>query len=265
MMEWLQILAPALIIGSVLSLLAAPLGCLVLWRRMAFFSDTLAHSSLLGLTLAFIFELPIWLGLVGVTLLIVFLIWFAYDDSLPNDALLSGIATTLLALGLILISYFDELKSSMSAFLFGDLLTLSWTQVPYYVAICIGALAFLYKIWSAQLRLSIEPDIATIEGVKIKRQKLLFMVLLACFCAVALQAVGSLLISSLLILPALSARLMAKSPIQMVIFAIIISQVCFFFGVASSIYFDVASGLAVVLMLGILFFILLGTKKLTGE
>lgn len=261
-MDWIEILAPALLIGSLLSLLAAPLGCLVLWRRMAFFADTLAHSALLGLTLAFLLKLPIWVGLLCVTLLIVLLLWYANDDRLPNDALLSGIAATLLALGLILISYFDELKSSMAAFLFGDLLTLSWEQAPYYVSICLVALFFLYKIWSAQLKLSIQPDIAVIEGVNIKRHKLWFMLLLACFCTVALQAVGSLLISSLLILPALSARLISQSPIQMVVSAIIISQVCFFTGIASSVYFDVASGLAIILILGMLFFTLFGVQKL---
>ncbi|MES5678748.1 zinc ABC transporter permease subunit ZnuB, partial [Acinetobacter baumannii] len=88
MMEWLQLLLPAWIMGTLLVFLTAPLGCLMLWRRMSFFADTMAHGTLLGVAIAGALSLPLWLGVAGTAILLVAILWALHDNRLPNDALL---------------------------------------------------------------------------------------------------------------------------------------------------------------------------------
>ena len=208
MTAWLAIIAPAWIAGSILALLSAPLGCLVLWRRMAFFADALAHGTLLGVALAVWWQLPMGIGI---------------------------------------------------------LLELDWADLPLIATSVLVGLGLLIYIWPAQIKLATHEALARIQGINPTRQRLFFMGVLAGFCAIALQAVGSLLISGLLVLPALTARLWSASPKQMVIIALIIAQLGVTLGVWGSIWFDIQTGLAIVLVLAILFFMALIISKLISK
>lgn len=253
-MSWLSIIWPAWIAGSLLTLLSAPLGCLVLWRRMAFFSDTLAHGALLGVAIASAMNLPADLGMLIISGLVVLCIHFLEDTRLPNDATLAVTASTLLCLGLITLTMLTQAQANVLGFLFGSLLDISSQQLPKLAIIIAIGLLSLKKIWHNQLKLATHYELAVISGVHANREKLLFIGLLAGFCAVALQAVGSLLISGLLVLPALFARLWATSPKSMVIIAIITGEICVSVGIWASIFLDIPTGLSIVLMLAVVFF-----------
>ena len=224
MMEWLQLLLPAWIMGTLLVFLTAPLGCLMLWRRMSFFADTMAHGTLLGVAIAGILTLPLWVGVTFTALLLVGVLWVLHDPRLPNDALLALCSATLLCSGLLLIQHLPALRPELLSYLFGDLLTISWSDLPVFALVIITALAVLYKNWKAQIQIAIDPDIAISEGVNAKWQRLIFMILLALFTVLALRAVGSLLMGALLVIPALTARLFSYSRKQMVLMAFIIDQ-----------------------------------------
>ena len=262
MMEWLQLLLPAWIMGTLLVFLTAPLGCLMLWRRMSFFADTMAHGTLLGVALAAMLSLPLWVGVSFTAILLVAVLWVLHDPRLPNDALLALCSATLLCSGLLLMQHLPELRSELLSYLFGDLLTIEWADLPIFATVIIVALLILYKNWQAQIQIAIDPDIAVSEGVNAKWQRLVFMLLLALFTVLALRAVGSLLMGALLVIPALTARLLAHSPRQMVIWAFVLAQIAITVGLWSSAGLDISTGLSIVLTMAILFALIFMLQKM---
>lgn len=261
MMEWLELLLPAWIMGTLLVFLTAPLGCLMLWRRMSFFADTMAHGTLLGVAIAGALSLPMWVGVTFLALLLVAILWVLHDPRLPNDALLALCSATLLCVGLLLIQHLPSLRPELLSYLFGDLLTIDWVDLPIFAVVIAFALAILYKYWQAQIQIAIDPDIAISEGVNAKWQRLVFMLLLALFTVLALRAVGSLLMGALLVIPALTARLISHSPKQMVLWAFVVAQIAITVGLWSSAGLNISTGLSIVLCMAIIFAIIFAVQK----
>lgn len=260
-MSWFALVAPAWLAGSLLVLLSAPLGCLVLWRRMAFFSDTLAHGALLGVALATWLKLPADFGMLTISTIVVLALSVLEDKRLPNDALLAAVASSFLCLGLLMLTQLTQQQANVLGFLFGSLLEITWADLPR-LSLMIGfGLVILITLWQKQLKLATSSELASIQGINPAHQRLFFMGLLAGFCTVALQAVGSLLISGLLILPALSARLFASSPKTMALIAIFIGQLGVTVGLWGSVWLDIQTGLAIVLVLAGVFFMSFIVKK----
>jgi ABC-type Mn2+/Zn2+ transport systems, permease components len=157
-----------------------------------------------GVAIAGAMSLPLWMGVSFIAVLLVAVLWVLYDPRLPNDALLALCSATLLCSGLLFIQHLPSLRPELLSYLFGDLLTISWTDLPTFAVVIILALAVLYKSWQAQIQIAIDPDMAISEGVNAKLQRLIFMLLLALFTVLALRAVGSLLMGALLVIPALT-------------------------------------------------------------
>ena len=262
MMEWLQLLLPAWTMGTLLVFLTAPLGCLMLWRRMSFFADTMAHGTLLGVAIAGALSLPLWFGVSLLAFLLVAILWILHDPRLPNDALLALCSATLLCSGLLFIQHIPSLRPELLSYLFGDLLQISWSDLPIFALVIVVALIVLYKNWQAQIQIAIDPDMANSEGVNAKWQRLVFMLLLALFTVLALRAVGSLLMGALLVIPALTARLLAHSPRQMVIWAFVLAQIAITVGLWSSAGLDISTGLSIVLTMAILFALIFMLQKM---
>lgn len=248
-LEWLPLLLPAWVMGSILVFLTAPLGCLMLWRKMSFFADTMAHGTLLGVAIAGLLSLPFWLGVLLMAVSLVAILWFLHDRRLPNDALLALCSSTLLCLGLLAIQQIPSLRPELLSYLFGDLLTVSWSDLPVFAIIIGISVAVLISTWHAQIHCAIDADLAKSEGIHVGWQRLIFMLLLALFTVLALKAVGSLLMGALLVIPALTARLLAHSPTQMVVWAFVFAQLAITFGLWGSAMLDIATGLSIVLMM----------------
>lgn len=143
MNDWLPIIAPAWIAGSLLALLSAPLGCLVLWRRMAFFADTLAHGALFGVALAVWLSLPHDFGIIVVGVLVVAVLTIIEDKRLPSDAVLAVLASSLLCLGLLTLTQLTQQQANVLGFLFGNLLDTDWMDLPRLMAMVMVGLIFL--------------------------------------------------------------------------------------------------------------------------
>jgi zinc transport system permease protein len=261
MMDWLELLLPAWLMGTLLVFLTAPLGCLMLWRRMSFFADTMAHGTLLGVAIAGAMSLPLWMGVTFIAVLLVAILWVLHDPRLPNDALLALCSATLLCSGLLFIQHIPSLRPELLSYLFGDLLQITWSDLPIFAGVIIVALVVLYKSWQAQIQIAIDPDMAVSEGVSAKWQRLIFMLLLALFTVLALRAVGSLLMGALLVIPALTARLLSNSPRQMVIWSFIVAQIGVTVGLWSSAGLDTSTGLTIVLTMAILFAAIFAMQK----
>ena len=262
MMEWLQLLLPAWIMGTLLVFLTAPLGCLMLWRRMSFFFFFMAHGTLLGVAIAGALSLPLWLGVAGTAILLVAILWALHDNRLPNDALLALCSATLLCSGLLFIQHVPSLRPELLSYLFGDLLSIDWPDLPVFTLIIAVSLAILYRFWQPQIQIAIDPDIAISEGVNAKWQRLIFMLLLALFTVLSLRAVGSLLMGALLVIPALSARLLAHSPKQMVIWAFVLAQLGVSVGLWSSAALNISTGLSIVLCMALSFALIFMVQKI---
>lgn len=265
MMDYISLLLPAWTMGALLIFLTAPLGCLMLWRRMAFFADTLAHGTLLGVAMAGMLALPFWVGVLAVSGLLVAVLWGLQDRRLPMDALLALCSSALLCGGLLLVNQLPSLRPELIGYLFGDLLALNWTDLPALLAAILLGVAILAYNWRFQLRLAIDPDMAASEGINASRQRLIFMGVLALFTVLALKAVGTLLMGALLVIPALSARLWARSPRQMVLLAFLFAQIGIALGLGGSVWLNVATGASIVLSMALLFLAMFVWQKIKAH
>lgn len=249
-----QLFWPVIGVGIGLMCLAGPLGTVMVWRRMAYFGETLGHSALLGIGIAALLQWHYYIGLFGIALLMACLLsLFAKRPNLANDTILGIIAHSSLALALIIMTLQPERQVALLGFLYGDILAVNKTDVWVMLVIVASVWAILYKLWPNLLAITIAEPLARVEGCKVGRTKLLFVVLLALVYAVAIKLVGVLLITALLIIPPAAARQFARSPNQMALFATLVGIVSLLIGLSLSLYLDWPTGPAIVLAAFVLF------------
>lgn len=234
----LRALAGALILASILG----PLGSFVVWRRMAYFGDTIAHASLLGVALSLLLgqQVPMTLMIVMVALLVAFtLSWFTRDTRFYADTVLGILAHGALAMGLVLVALNRDMPVDVNAYLFGDILAVDWGDIGVLAALALGVSVFLAMRWRRLLMTTLDPAIAKVEGVDPAREQLGFTLVLAAVIAVSIKLTGILLITALLIIPAAAARFLSRSPQQMAALASVAGMVSVSAGMAASIAVDV--------------------------
>ncbi|EKF73422.1 zinc ABC transporter permease [Alcanivorax hongdengensis A-11-3] len=250
----IELLLPPLLAGLAVALVAGPMGAFVVWRRMAFFGDTLAHGALLGAALGLAAGINIYLAVVAVCLgLAAVLTGLQRQRQLASDTLLGIVAHTTLALGVIAISLQQGIQVDLFAYLFGDLLAVGWHDA---VALWSGALLILVMVlwrWRALLSITVSEELAQVEGVAVQRTRLLLMLLLALLIAGAIRTVGVLLITSLLVIPAASARRLTHTPAQMALVASLFGTVAVIAGLTVSWYADTPVGPSIVVAASSLF------------
>ena len=236
-------LVRALLAGFGVVFLAGPLGCFIVWRRMAYFGDSLAHSALLGIALGLVLgiDLTLGIGLASVTLA-VFLLLLQRQRRLASDTLLGLMAHSGLALGLVVLSFFETLRVDLLSYLFGDILAVTTTDLAWIYAVGFLALAVLAAIWRPLLAVTVHEDLARAEGVPVLPVRLVFVLLIAVVIAIAMKIVGILLTTSLLIIPAATARRFARTPEQMALLAVAAGMAAVAGGLAGSLAWDTPSG-----------------------
>lgn len=248
----------ALAAGVALALVVGPLGSVVVWRRMAYFGDTLAHAALLGVALAVAADqLPMaGVGLIGV-LIAVILFWLEKQRDLSTDTLLGILSHSALALGLIVLSVIQAqgFNVNLMSYLFGDLLAVGPSDLVLMYASVLIILLLFSRILSPLISISVNEELARVDGVAVEKIRFIFMILLAIVIAVALKVVGILLITALLIIPAATARLFSRSPKQMVLISVLLSIAAVVLGLYSSLNWDFPTGPAIVVSASFLFFV----------
>lgn len=247
----------ALAAGVAVALVAGPLGSVVVWRRMAYFGDTLAHAALLGVALAVAAD---QLPMVGVVLIggviAVLLFWLEKQRDLSTDTLLGILSHSALALGLIVLSVLQAqgFNINLMSYLFGDLLAVTQSDLILMYGSVIIILLVFSRLLSSLISISIDEELARVDGVAVERVRFIFMILLALVIAVALKVVGILLITALLIIPAATARLISKSPGKMVINSVFMALAAVVMGLFLSFYWNLPAGPAIVASASCLFF-----------
>ena len=231
----------AALAGVGVALAAAPLGCFVVWRRMAFFGDATAHAAILGVALALATGAPVFAGVLIVALAMALFIGWRNERQSVDTAL--GVAAhSALALGLVAVSFLDGVRIDLEAFLFGDILAVGRTDLAVIWGGALLVVALLRWRWSALLSATLNEDLAAAAGINPKREQLILTLALAIVVAVAIKVVGALLISALLIIPAAAARPLAETPERMALVAAAVGIASALGGLTAAWFLDTPAG-----------------------
>jgi len=237
----------AILAGVGVALVAGPLGCFIVWRRLAYFGDTLSHSALLGVALALLFEVNITFAVFGVAAAVALsLLLLQKRATLSSDSLLGLLSHSSLALGLVVLAFMTWVRVDLMGFLFGDILAVSVTDIAIIYGGGVIILVVLVLIWRPLFAATVNTDLAEAEGLRPQRANVVFMLLMALVIAIAMKIVGVLLITALLIIPAATARRFARGPEQMAILAAVIGTAAVIAGLFGSLEWDTPSGPSIV-------------------
>jgi len=252
----------ATLAGIGLVLAAAPLGCFVVWRRMAYFGDATAHAAILGVALALAFQLSIFGGVLVVSLLMAVTVSTLSSRGYVMDTLLGVLAHSALAFGLVAVSFLHGVRVDLMAYLFGDILAVGRGDLVVIWGGAALVLGLMWWRWSALLTATINPDLAYAAGIDPRREQLVLTVALAVVVAVAIKVVGALLIAAMLIIPAATARPFASTPERMVLAAACIGALSVAGGLQVSLYWDTPTGPSIVCVVALLFAVSSGAQML---
>ena len=244
----------ALIAGIGIALVTGPLGCFIIWRRLSFFGDTLSHSALLGVTIAFFFELNIAFSVFLISSAIaLILLKLQKTTKLPGDALLGLLAHSSLAVGLVVIGFLTSIRFDIMGLLFGDILAVN--EIDLLIIWFGGALILLILkfIWKPLFASTVNHELAEAEGMNPDKVNAIFTVLLAAIIAISIKIVGLLLITGMLIMPAAMGRNISNNPSQMVKFSIIGGLLSVLIGLFASLQINTPSGPSIITAALILF------------
>lgn len=248
----------ALLSGLGVAMIAGPLGCFVVWRRLSFFGDTLSHGAILGVALALALQMNVMVGVFGVALLLALLLLLAQrKTALASDAILSILSHGALSLGLVAIALMSWLRVDLLGLLFGDILAVSKKDIIVIYLGGIAVLAVLMWQWRRLLASTVSRDIAVAEqspsGLSATQLDILFTILLAVVIAVSVKIIGVALMTALLVIPAGAARGLSRGPVAMIFFSAAMGCLSVFGGLFSSLKFDLPAGPAIVVVAVVLF------------
>ena len=244
----------ALIAGIGIALVTGPLGCFIIWRRLSFFGDTLAHAALLGVTMAVFFEINIAFSVFLISSVVaLILLKLQQTTKLPGDALLGLLAHSSLAVGLVVIGFLTSIRFDVMGLLFGDILAVNQNDL---LLIWIGGaliLLILKFIWKPLFASTVNHELAEAEGMEPNKFNAIFTVLMAAVIAISIKIVGLLLITGMLIMPAAMGRNLADNPQQMVKLSVVGGLLSVIIGLFSSLQLNTPSGPSIITAALILF------------
>lgn len=246
----------ALVAGIGVALVTGPLGCFIVWRRLAYFGDTLSHSALLGVALALLLEINMTLAVFVVSGSVsILLLFLQRRASLSSDSLLGLLSHSALALGLVCLAFMTWVRVDLMGFLFGDILAVSEVDILVIYGGGLTVLAVLMTIWRPLFAATVNRELAEAEGLRPDRANLIFMLLMALVIALAMKIIGVLLITALLIIPAATARRFSTGPEMMAVIAAVLGAMSVVGGLFGSLEWDTPSGPSIVVAALVLFVI----------
>ena len=239
-----EFIVRALFGGIGTAIAAGPLGCFVVWRRMAYFGTTLSHAALLGGAIGLILHIDVTIAVVAVCVAIALLLALLQQKgTLPNDTVLGILDQGTLALGiLVIVTFLQTMRVDLLSYLFGDILAIRTVDLYVIYGVSLIALAIVVTFWKSLLTITVDEEIATAEGINVLAMRLILTLLIAMVIAIGMKVVGALLIVYLLILPASTAQQLSRSPEQMAIVAASIGVASVMLGLAVSLYTDTPTG-----------------------
>ncbi|MCM2561803.1 metal ABC transporter permease [Lutimaribacter sp. EGI FJ00015] len=250
-------LVRAALAGIGVALAAAPMGCFVVWRRMAYFGDATAHAAILGVALALALDIPVFGGAVAVALVMALTVSSLSGRGYSMDTLLGVLAHSALAFGLVAVSFLTDVRIDLMAYLFGDILAVSRGDLAVIWGGAVLVLALLLWRWQPLLTATLSPDLAYAGGLDPRREQLVLTLALALVVAVAIKVVGVLLIAAMLLVPAATARPFARTPERMALLAVGVAVASVLAGLWASLKFDTPTGPSIVCAAALMFLFVL--------
>ena len=252
----------ALLAGLGVALVAGPLGCFVVWRRMAYFGDTLAHSALLGVSLGVLLDINLNITIIAIPLtMAIGLVFLEQRGFLALDTLLGILSHSALAAGLVVISLLPDVRVDLMSLLFGDLLAVTKNDLWMIYTVAAAVMALLGLLWKQLINITVDHELAAVEGTNVTLVRTALMLITALVIALAMKVVGVLLITALLIIPAATARRVSHTPEQMAIAASLIAMLTVVMGLAMSWNLDTPAGPSVVISASLLFCLSLAYRR----
>jgi zinc transport system permease protein len=239
--------------GAGLALAAGPLGCFIVWRRMAYFGDATAHAAILGVAIALMFQMSILAGTLAVALAMALAVTVLAGRGHAMDATLGVLSHSALAIGLVAISFVPTVRVDLSAYLFGDILAVGRADLAVIWIGAVLVLALLAWRWSALLTSTLNEELAFSSGIRPERERLALTVALAVVVALAIKVVGALLIAAMLIIPAAAARSFARTPEMMAAVAVGLGLLAVWAGLQASLVADTPAGPSIVAAAAVLY------------
>ena len=254
----------AFVAGIGLALITGPLGCFIIWRRLSYFGDTIAHSALLGVVIAYAMNFNLIIAVFAVSCFIALsLLFLQKRTNLPDDALLGLLAHSVLAIGLVLLGILSFIRIDLMGLLFGDILSVNITDVLFVWVGGSIVLIVLILIWRPLFAATVNLELAKAEGLNADLANAIFTILIASVIAISIKIVGILLITGLLIIPASASRNLSSTPIQMAIISSVIGLVSVVLGIQTSMIWNSPTGPTILaIALGVFILTLIPLKKL---
>lgn len=251
----------AALAGIGLTLATGPLGAFVVWRRMAYFGDATAHAAILGVALSFGFGLSVYIGTLAVALGMALTVASLSGRGHAMDTVLGVLAHSALAFGLVAASFFSGLRVDLSAWLFGDILAVSRADLAIVWGGALAVLGLMLWRWQGLLTATLNEELAQASGLNPRLERLALTLALALTVAVSIKIVGALLIAALLIIPAATARQLARTPEAMAMGAVGCGAASVMAGLMASMQFDTPAGPSIVAAVACLFVLSLGVRR----
>ena len=249
-------LVRAVLAGVGVAAVTGPLGSFVVWRRMSFFGDALAHSALLGVALGLLLGIDLTVGVLAVAVIAaILLLGIERRTGLAMDTVLGILSHGTLAIGLVAVAFLERVRFDLMGFLFGDILAVTAADIAWIYGGGAVALALIAYLWRPLLSATVHADLARAEGVPVDRVNLVFLLCLALVVATAMKVVGILLVAAMLIIPAATARPYSRTPERMAVFAVVISWLSVAGGLGLSFAADTPGGPSII-SFGLLLFAL---------
>lgn len=243
----------ALAAGLGLVLATGALGSFVVWRRMAYFGDSMSHAAILGVAASFVIGMPIYFGTLAVGVLVALLVTWLSDRGQGVDSVLGVIAHSALALGLVAASFVPALRVDLQGFLFGDILAVTRGDLVWIWGGALVALGLLIWRWQRLITATVNEELAMAVGINPKIERLILALALALVIGVAIRIVGALLVSAMLIIPAAAARGMSRSPEQMAVIATLAGAAAVLGGIQASLRLDTPAGASIVVVATVIY------------
>ncbi|MCL6752281.1 metal ABC transporter permease [Nostoc sp. CCCryo 231-06] len=243
------------IVGAVLmGILGGILGSFVTLRQLSFFSHAVGHAALVGVALGVLLQInPTWMLLPFTLVFGVIVLYFIDKTDLGSDSVLSIVLSGALAIGVILTSLIKGYRGNLMAVLFGDILAIDTTDLILTLVVLVGGSIFLLSTLRQQILLTLNPDVAQVQGIPVQFYRYVFVVLLSLAVAVAIKAVGVLLVNAFLVIPASTAKLMSHHFSRFLVLSVIVGSISSIAGIIVSGIFNFASGPSIVLVQFLLF------------
>ncbi len=249
-----------IVISILIGLIFAPLGCLVLWKRYVYFGDGLAHASMLAAVISVLLGIPIFYAGIINTALFAFIVFKLKNKSGNNAAI--GLTSSLMISFALILSYIFPSKFNFTSLLFGDIVIASSRDIISLSILALFVFVFFFSFYKKIILVIISKDIASSRNINVSIIEFIFLSLLSFSVLVTIKIVGALLVTSIILIPAMSARIISTSPLMMIILSVIFAQIMNAFGIALSFYADLPFAPIIILCGGGIFIIISIYSKL---